>query len=79
ALNHMLSMADTLSAGIIAQFPNKFGQVTTVPTGSVNTGGGATAGVQDVGLIVLGGVLLAMGTGVGAVGYRRQRRQQNAA
>ncbi|MGH3439760.1 MAG: hypothetical protein ACRDRN_25320, partial [Sciscionella sp.] len=25
ALNHMLSMADTLSAGIIAQFPNKFG------------------------------------------------------
>lgn len=80
ALTHMLDMADTLSAGIIAQFPNDFGaQVTTVPVGSVNTGGGATAGVEDLGLIVLGSILLAAGAAAGAFGYRSHRRQRHAA
>lgn len=80
AQTHMLDMADTLSAGIIAQFPDTFGsQVTRVPVGSVDTGGGVTAGVEDLGLIVIGGLLLALSAGAGAVGYAASRRQHDAA
>lgn len=39
-------------------------QMSAVPTGGAQTGGGSTTGVQDIGLIVAGGASLAAGAGL---------------
>jgi hypothetical protein len=49
------------------------GQVASVPSGAVQTGGGSTAGVQDVGLFILGGALLAAAAGTFAIRRRALR------
>lgn len=49
------------------------GQVSQVPTGAADTGGGATGGVEDAGLLGLGAAALAAAGGVGAVAARRLR------
>jgi hypothetical protein len=48
-------------------------QVVTVPSGAVQTGGGSTAGLQDVGLLVLGGAVLAAAAGTFAIRRRAMR------
>ena len=61
---HILMMADTLSAGIISQFPDRFG---TAPVpGMPRTGAAPLPGA--VGLLFLAGLLLAIG------GWLLQRR-----
>ncbi|MGH3626566.1 MAG: ferritin-like domain-containing protein, partial [Sciscionella sp.] len=47
-------------------------QMGTMPSGSVNTGGGSTAGLQDEGLLA-GGAAALIGAGVGAVCIARRR------
>jgi hypothetical protein len=49
-------------------------QVTPVPSGGVQTGGGSTAGLQDGGLFVLGGAMLAAAAGTFALRRRAVRR-----
>ena len=49
-------------------------QVSPVPSGGVQTGGGSTAGLQDVGLLVLGGALLTAAAGMFALRRRAMRR-----
>jgi hypothetical protein len=51
------------------------GQVTTVPHGSVDTGGGATAGVEQPWLLGLGGAAIAAGAGAAAAAGTRLRKQ----
>lgn len=46
-------------------------QMAAVPAGAPQTGGGSTAGVQDVGLLAAGGVLLVGGSGL--LAYRRRK------
>jgi hypothetical protein len=48
------------------------GQVTNVPAGSVDTGGGATAGVEQPWLFGLGGALILAGGGAAAAAYRKR-------
>lgn len=48
-------------------------QVTRLPTGGVQTGGGSTAGLRDTGLLALGGALL-LAALLGAKGTARRRR-----
>jgi LPXTG-motif cell wall-anchored protein len=50
-------------------------QVTPVPSGGVQTGGGPKAGSQDVGLLVLGGALLAAAAGTFAIRRRAMRHE----
>nr|WP_276508572.1 DUF305 domain-containing protein [Modestobacter muralis] len=47
-------------------------QTSVVPSGAADTGGGSTAGLEDTGLLVGGGALLATGLAVGAVAVRRR-------
>jgi Ice-binding-like len=49
-------------------------QVTFVPSGGPQTGGGSTAGEDDIGLLVLGGTLLVAAAGTFAVRRRDLRR-----
>jgi Ice-binding-like len=49
-------------------------QVTPVPSGGVQTGGGSTSGLQDGGLFVLGGAMLAAAAGTFALRRRAVRR-----
>jgi hypothetical protein len=49
-------------------------QVSPVPSGGVQTGGGSTAGLQDGGLFVLGGAMLAAAAGTFALRRRAVRR-----
>ena len=44
---------------------------TTYPTAAPVTGGGGTAGFQDAGLVVLGGVAIL--AGAGSIVYRRRK------
>jgi len=62
------------SACIAAPSPSP-SQVTPVPSGGVQTGGGSTDGVQDVGLLVLGGALLAASAGTFAIRRRAMRHE----
>ena len=55
--------------------PSPTSQVTPVPSGGVQTGGGPTAGSRDVGLLVLGGVLLAAAAGTFAIRRRAMRHE----
>jgi hypothetical protein len=55
------------------------GQVSEVPAGAPNTGGGATAGVEDPAMLGLGGLAVLAGAGLGAEAYRRQRKARHAA
>lgn len=55
--------------------PSPTSQVTPVPSGGVQTGGGPTAGSQDVGLLVLGGALLAAAAGTFAIRRRAMRHE----
>ncbi len=54
---------------------NNTGQVTKTPTGSVNTGGGATANTNpaEPWLAGLGGAAVLAGAGAGATAYRKRR------
>jgi type VI secretion system secreted protein VgrG len=47
---------------------------TPFPSGGPATGGGSTAGIQDLGLLVTGGVLLAIGVGAFSIRRRDPRR-----
>jgi Ice-binding-like len=53
--------------------PPPTSQVTPVPSGGVQTGGGSTAGLQDVALLVFGGALLAAAAGTFAMRRRSMR------
>jgi hypothetical protein len=50
----------------------KVSQMSSVPSGSAATGGGSTAGIQDEGLLAMGGALVAAGAAAGAVALRRR-------
>lgn len=50
----------------------KVSQMSSVPNGSAATGGGSTAGIQDEGLLAMGGALVAAGAAAGAVAFRRR-------
>jgi hypothetical protein len=50
----------------------KASQMTAMPGGAAGTGGGSTSGIQDQGLLALGGTLLAAGAVAG--GYASRRR-----
>lgn len=56
-----------------AEFPDGAlrGQLTQMPVGGVGTGGGGTAGVENLGLIAAGGLALTVGAG-GLILARRQ-------
>jgi hypothetical protein len=47
-------------------------QMSSMPSGSAATGGGSTAGIEDQGLLTLGGGLLAAGAVVGGLALRRR-------
>lgn len=49
------------------------GQVSRVPTGAADTGGGGTSGIEDAGVLSAGAVALAAAGGLGAVATRRRR------
>ncbi|HEV7172846.1 hypothetical protein [Pedococcus sp.] len=50
----------------------KASQMTAMPGGAAATGGGSTSGVQDQGLLALGGTLLAAGAVAGGLAGRRR-------
>jgi len=52
------------------------GQVSQVPSGGVDTGGGATAGVEHTGEFTLGGLALLAAGGAGVIAARSRRRTQ---
>jgi hypothetical protein len=62
---------DTITMTRCAPAPS---QVSPVPSGGVQTGGGSTAGLQDGGLFVLGGAMLAAAAGTFALRRRAVRR-----
>ena len=47
-------------------------QMSNVPSGSADTGGGGTAGVEDAGLLAAGAAMVGIGAVVGAAAYRRR-------
>jgi hypothetical protein len=51
-------------------------QMSTMPSGSAATGGGSTAGIEDQGLLTLGGGLLAAGAVAGGLALRRRSATQ---
>jgi len=59
------SSGTTEVKGLITSKTAGFGQVSRVPIGGVQTGGGSTSGVQHGWLFALGGVLLLASAGVG--------------
>lgn len=52
------------------------GQISRVPSGGVDTGGGATAGVQHIGEFTLGGLAILAAAGVGLIAARSRRSEQ---
>ncbi|MBT9254589.1 hypothetical protein KMZ32_03855 [Phycicoccus sp. MAQZ13P-2] len=53
-------------------------QMSQMPGGGVQTGGGSTAGTEDAGLIALGGALLVGGAGAAVVAARRRTASDDA-
>jgi hypothetical protein len=51
-------------------------QMSNMPSGSAATGGGSTAGIEDQGLLALGGGLLAAGAVAGGLALRRRSASQ---
>ena len=64
--------ADTITRAVCAAVPTS-SQVTPVPSSAPQTGGGSTAGLQDAGLLVIGGALLAAAAGTFAIRRRAMR------
>jgi hypothetical protein len=62
------------SLPLAATSPALCGTLTSMPTGGVATGNGSTAGVEDAGLLGVGGALVLAG-GVGVFAARRKRVQ----
>lgn len=60
------------SLPLAATAPALCGALTAMPTGGVATGTGSTAGLEDAGLLGLGGAMVAAG-GVGLMAARRKR------
>jgi len=52
-------------------------QMSAMPSGAANTGGGSTAGVEDRGALALGGSLLAAGAVAGGLALRRRSAVQD--
>ncbi len=52
-------------------------QMTSLPSGAANTGGGGTAGTEDTTELTLGGVALVAAAGVGVIAYRRRAGEQS--
>ena len=52
-------------------------QMTNMPAGAANTGGGSTAGTEDTTEIALGGVALVAAAGLGVFAYRRRTGTQS--
>ncbi|MGI9158019.1 MAG: hypothetical protein ACR2FG_15540 [Marmoricola sp.] len=61
------------SLPLAATSPALCGRLSQMPSGGVATGTGSTSGVQDQGLLALGGGLLLVGAGAGAVAARRRK------
>ena len=53
-------------------------QMSSMPAGGVETGGGSTSGIEDAGLIALGGSLLVGGAGLGLVAARRRTASEQS-
>jgi hypothetical protein len=51
-------------------------QMSGMPSGSADTGGGSTAGTEDLGLLGLGGGLMAAGAVIGGLALRRRSATQ---
>lgn len=62
------------SLPLAATSPALCGSVTAMPAGAAQTGGGSTAGLQNEGLLGLGGGLILVSGAVVAVGRRRSNR-----
>jgi hypothetical protein len=60
------------SLPLAATSPALCGVLSSMPSGGVATGTGSTAGVEDLGLLALGGGLLAVGAAGGALVARRR-------
>jgi hypothetical protein len=69
------SKADVLQAAA----PFLASQVTTMPGGAPNTGGGSTAGTQDSGVLAAGGAALLGGAGLAAYLVSRRNAEAEAA
>ena len=67
------STGTTAVNGLTAANAPGFGQVSRVPAGGVQTGGGSTAGLQHSWLFALGAVLLLASAGVGVITLRIRR------
>jgi hypothetical protein len=52
-------------------------QMSSMPGGSADTGGGSTSGVEDQAVLGFGGALLAAGLGAGALAMRRRTASQS--
>lgn len=52
-------------------------QMSAMPAGAAATGGGSTSGIQDEGMLALGGILVAAGAVAGGVGVRRRTAVNN--
>lgn len=66
------------SLPLAATAPALCGVLTSMPSGGVATGTGSTAGIEDAGLLGLGGGLFAMGAGVAMFTTRRRRQSIEA-
>ena len=73
ARNESVTLDDDTITRAVCAAPPPTSQVTPVPSGGVQTGGGSTAGLQDVGLFVLGGAFLAASAGAFAIRRRAMR------
>ena len=66
------------SLPLAATSPALCGVVSAMPSGGVATGTGSTAGVEDAGVLGLGGALLLAGTGIATFAVRRRRQTVQA-